>query len=174
MKTKTKTVGLFGMTMMIALLAVPVFAVSVFAAPWETYEPYAKGQGKAGKSDIYHGYLVQKEDFSGVPGWTIVEGGAWGKLTIKQKGEFVFNGHGLVDGTTYELIIYKDPWPGDDSVLLGTGTADEDGNVHIKGDISLGTNDKIWLVLSADFDEDETEMIGWSPVDYLFEYDVLP
>jgi hypothetical protein len=80
-----------------------------------------------------------------------------------------------VDGTTYELIIYKDPWPGDDSVLLGTGIADEDGNVHIKGDISLGTEDKIWLVVDADFDEAQpTKMIGWNPADYLFEYDQLP
>lgn len=91
------------------------------------------------KSEAGHIYLYQKDPSS----WTIVEGGAWGKLNYKRKGdafEFVFNGHKLKPNTDYKLIYYADPWPGkglngDDSCggCLAEGTSNNGGNIHLAG-----------------------------------------
>ena len=35
------------------------------------------------------------------------------------------------------------------------------------------TGAKIWLVLSDDVDWTEQEMSGWSPTEYLFEYELI-
>ncbi len=48
-------------------------------------------------------YLYQKDPSD----WTIVDGGAWGKMTFSTD-SFVFNGHGLTSGTDYSLIYYPD------------------------------------------------------------------
>ena len=103
-----------------------------------------------------HLYLVQKDIC-----WNIMEDGAWGKL-MYQEDKFVFNGHKLVPGEGYTLISYKES-NGVGSVELGTGTADEFGNVNIKGVMDSVINDypsdsigdykgvsgaKIWLVPS--------------------------
>ena len=97
--------------------------------------------------------------------------------------EFVFNGHMLPVGVDYTLIYYPDPWPGTGLICLGDGTVNDEGNIHIKEDVDTGDlpieadeNDgaKIWLVLSADVDcDDDTEMEGWNPTAYLFEYDLI-
>ena len=128
--------------------------------------------GQAGKSNTAHLYLHEK-----VPAdlWPIVEDGAWGKMKYNLSGEtfdFVFNGHGLVEGTEYTLIYYPDPWPGNGLICLGTGTVDEFGDVHIMGSVDTGdlTDAKIWLVLSDDVD---SIMTGWNPTEYLFEYDLI-
>jgi hypothetical protein len=130
--------------------------------------------GQAGKSNIAHLYLHEK-----VPTdpWPIVEDGAWGKMKYNLSGEtfdFVFNGHDLAADTDFTLIYYPDPWPGNGLICLGEGTSDEFGDVHIMGSIDTGDLEdaKIWLVLSSDVSCD-VQMIGWTPAEYLFEYDVI-
>ena len=110
-------------------------------------------------------YLYEKDS-----SWHVVWEGAWGKLNLKGNGG-AFNGHGLEPDTSYELIKYVDPWPGVGSVSLGTGVADEEGNVHINADTGgLVYGDKVWLVLDSDF---TTQMVGWNPEEYLFEHHLV-
>jgi len=149
--------------MMTALIAAPVMA--------------AGKNGQSGKSNIGHLYLWEKDNTD----WTILEGGAWGKMKYNLSGEtfdFVFNGHELEPGLDYTLIYYPDPWPGNNLICLGTGTVCEDGNIHIKNSVKTGDlpiesdeNDgaKIWLVLTDDVDCDNNVMIGWNGTEYLFE-----
>ena len=130
--------------------------------------------GQAGKSNTAHLYLHEK---TGVPDWDIVEDGAWGKMKYNLSGpefDFVFNGHGLEPGEDYTLIYYPDPWPGNGLICLGNDTADDEGNVHIADSVDTGdlTCAKIWLVLSNDVNCD-VQMTGWTPAEYLFEYDVI-
>jgi hypothetical protein len=131
-------------------------------------------------------------------GWTIVEDGAWGKLTYTPSGKtfrFVFNGHGLEIGSEYSLIYYPDRWPGTGLIVLATGTAvekpkDEDGlgDINLRGNLdipSLPIKDiddnypdgaKIWLVLTSDLQEVEEgvwKMGGWNPGEYLFENNMI-
>jgi hypothetical protein len=96
--------------------------------------------------------------------------------------EFVFNGHGLENGSEYTLIYYPDPWPGSGLICLGSGTACDEGDVHIKEAVNTGdlptafdANEgaKIWLVLSSDVDCENAAMVGWTPTEYLFEYDII-
>ncbi|MFC1948545.1 hypothetical protein ACFLXY_11580, partial [Chloroflexota bacterium] len=164
---------------LILSLVIGLTVVALLAAP-----AMAAGKtGQAGNSNIGHLYLYEKDPGS----WEIVEDGAWGKMKYNLSGEtfdYVFNGHGLEPGCEYTLIYYPDPWPGEGLICLGEGTADKGGNVHIKGSKDTGdlpmTGDdnhpdgaKIWLVLSEDVDCDEQEMTGWTPCEYLFEYDLI-
>jgi len=137
--------------------------------------------GQAGKSNIAHLYLHEKD-----ADWEIVPEpeGAWGKMKYNMSGDefdFVFNGHGLEIGLEYTLIYYPDPWPGTGLICLGNGIVNEEGNIHIAESVATGDlpiiNDenpgaKIWLVLSADVSCDNN-MIGWNPTEYLFEYDLI-
>jgi hypothetical protein len=139
--------------------------------------------GPAGRSPIAHLYLYEKDPET----WEIVEDGAWGKMKYNQYGpdfNFVFNGHQLEPGYDYTLIYYPDPWPGAGLICIGEGTADIDGNVHIQGSVDTGdmpsmdddnfeAGAKIWLVLSGDVDCIGASMIGWNPIEYLFEYDLI-
>ena len=135
--------------------------------------------GQAGKSNIAHLYLYEKDPDT----WEIVEeDGAWGKMKYNLSGDtfdFVFNGHGLDPGLEYTLIYYPDPWPGTGLIDLGSGIVNEEGNIHIAESVSTGNlpaeddeneGAKIWLVLSTDVN---SEMTGWNPTEYLFEYDLI-
>ncbi|MBA7520875.1 hypothetical protein ES705_12974 [subsurface metagenome] len=141
--------------------------------------------GQAGKSNIAHLYLHEKD-----ADWVIVEDGAWGKMKYNMSGEtfdFVFNGHGLVAGEDYTLIYYPDkagnPWPRADIICLGSGIANDELDVHIMGSVDTGDlpdsavdineGAKIWLVLTSDVDCDGQLMTGWTPIEYLFEYDLI-
>ena len=137
--------------------------------------------GPAGKSKVGHLYLYEKD-----ANWDIVlDGGAWGKMKYNTSGStfnFVFNAHGLEADTDYTLIYYPDPWPGSGLICLGSGTANDYADVHIMGRVDTGDlpaeadeNDgaKIWLVLSNDVDCDNHLMTGWTPAEYLFEYDLI-
>jgi hypothetical protein len=144
-------------------------------------------------------YLYQKNDDAN---WSIVWGGAWGKYNYKIAGtgnqttvSGPFNGHRLVPGTNYSLIYYPEPvdnpWTAPPVVfVIGSGTVDEFGDIHIMGSCVLGVpdeqpavgdyvgqfGDKIWLVLSSDLSTDAsgvTTMVGWNPDDYLFEYKLI-
>ena len=147
----------------------------------------------AGKSDIAHLYLYEKTpaELTDPPTpWEIVEGGAWGKMKYNTSGpefDFVFNGHGLEPEADYTLIYYPDGWPGEDLIYLGSGTVNEEGNIHIaesvegieclpiEGDENEEEGAKIWLVLSADVDcgNGDSHMTGWNPLEYLFEFELI-
>jgi hypothetical protein len=149
---------------------------------------YAGKNGQAGKSNIAHLYFYEK---TGDPDWEIVEDGAWGKMKYNLAGpefDFVFNGHGLEAGSTYTLIYYPDPWPGDGLICLGSGLANQDGDVHIMGSVNTGDlpkeddanysdGAKIWLVLTGDVqcpsEAVSGSMTGWNPTEYLFESDLV-
>lgn len=170
-----KSIIILAMIAVTLVTIVPVFAVK----PAGTSA--SNGLDK-GKND--HLYLYEKNPET----WDIVEDPAWAKLNINvKKNKFVCNAHGLTPDEDYLLISYQDPWPGTESLLLGSGTADEEGNVHIKGSIDYEDlpsfvyeidgkqveGSKIWLVLAADFNEATTKMDGWNPTEYLFEFDLL-
>ena len=142
--------------------------------------------GPAGKSDIIQLLLVEK-DYTD-PDWPVIKGGAFGKMTYNNlTGDYVFNGHRLDAETDYTLINFArigSEWPATIHVL-GTGTANRGGNVHIEGnfayadleyDTTSGTGSevgyKIWLVLSSDINA-EGKLLGWTPAEYLFETDVI-
>ncbi|MFH1181716.1 MAG: hypothetical protein V1702_02040 [Candidatus Woesearchaeota archaeon] len=157
----------------LALMLVATVAIAVPPADKATKATNVMLYAKTPGTDIYNA-------------WEIVLGGAWGKLNYDNS-KFVFNGHGLVTGLDYSLISYEEPglgnWPAD-VVILGSGTADEFGDVHIMGLMQTPyCNDytgyptdaeyynqhgaKIWLVLSSDLTG--TQITGWTPTSYLFE-----
>jgi len=164
----------------LALTLVSLLAVPALAAP-------------AGKSNVGHVVLCEKD-----PGdWSIVADGASGQFNYKLIGEGedtrvsgVFNGHGLEAGVDYSLIYYPEPvdnpWTEFPAVeVIGNATANEEGDVHIKGAATLGESDKqplggdydyqmgdkIWLVLSADLTDGA--MTAWNPTEYLFETELI-
>jgi hypothetical protein len=167
-----------------------LFATTLVSAKGPPIGPPAKGHSKGPMGPAEHLHLYEKTPVEGTA-WTIVEDGSWGKMTILfNKMFFVFNGHKLVADTQYTLISYKEPgnnWPATDCAILGTGTADVDGNVHIIGflmpllvynnyptdtsDEYSGTGAKVWLVLSSDMIG--TTLQGWNPAEYLFEGELL-
>jgi len=131
-----------------------------------------------------HLYLYAKNPAD----WSIVAGGAWGKMTYNLSGpEFavVFNGHGLQANTNYSLIYYADPWPGNHpGALIASGTTNGGGEINLVNSVNLGMNlpgagdanttgAKIWLVLSDDYDASNTKMIAWNPTEYLFENNLI-
>jgi hypothetical protein len=154
----------------------------------------AKGKVTPAADNPNNLYLYPKDPTT----WDIIEGGAWGKYNYQISGtgddteaSGVFNGHGLVAGTDYSLIYYLEvapnPWPagGYAVVVIGEGTANNGGNVHITGTATIGysdtqpdvgdyigqTGDKIWLVLSSDLED--SVMTAWNPSEYLFEYKLI-
>lgn len=160
------------MTVLLSLIVVP----AVLAAGKD---------GQAGKSNVGHLYLYQKDSST----WQIVPGGAWGKMTYNLAGptfDYVFNGHKLSPNTGYSLIYYADPWPGNKpGALIANGTSNSDGNVNLVGSVELNTDlpnaadanypggAKIWLVLSSDYNSALTKMVGWTPTKYLFENNLI-
>ncbi len=172
----------------IGLIVLAVLMISAFCICPAMAVP-KKGKvpnGRAGKSPNGKLYLFEKDPVS----WDIVRPGAWGKMNYKLWGDkfkFNFNGHGLEPGVSYSLIYYPDPWPGAGLVCLGSGIANDEGNVHIKDkledlcdlpadyDENYEYGAKIWLVLTDDIDEsvEPVQMKGWNPGEYLFEYDLI-
>jgi len=174
-----KSIIILAMIAVTLVTIVPVFAVKPAG-------PSSSNGLDKGKND--HLYLYEKDPIT----WDIVEDPVWAKMNINvKKNKFVCNAHGLTPDEDYLLISYQDPWPGTGSLLLGSGTADEEGNVHIKGTIYYDelpfweytivegeeqynvVGSKIWLILAADFNEATAEMDGWNPSEYLFEFDLL-
>ena len=137
----------------------------------------------AGKSSITQLDLVEKDPTE----WTPVEDGAFGKMTYNtETGKFIFNGHGLEAGVDYALINFArvdTEWPATINVL-GEGTANNGGNVHVAGTYAyddLGFDStpedgsdqgyKIWLVLLEDIVDEQ--LSGWTPEDILFEVELI-
>lgn len=162
------------MKKILVAIGLVVLLVGVLVVPTLAAGP----NGKAGKSYVGHLYLFEKDPST----WDVVEGGAWGKLKYNfdsSSFDYVFNGHDLVPDTQYTLIRYIDPW-GEGVVVLGTGTANEEGNIHLAGGVGTlgnantydyGTGYKIWLVPTSDVSG--STMIGWNPTEYLFEADLI-
>ncbi|MDD2777908.1 MAG: hypothetical protein PHS47_04180 [Methanocellales archaeon] len=161
----------------IAFLVVATMVMSVAVVGTAT----AAKNGQAGKSNIAHMYLYEKDPSD----WSIVDGGAWGKMQYNLAGptfDFVFNGHGLEPNTEYSLIYYGDPWPGNHpGALIASGASNEGGNIHLACSVDLGmdlpdpadanypTGAKIWLVLSSDYGASTNAMKAWNPTEYLFD-----
>ncbi len=144
--------------------------------------------GPSGKSNIQHLYLYEKNPAD----WSVVPGGAWGKLTANLAGptfDFVFNGHGLNPGGNYTLIYYPDktgnPWPRTDIECLAAGVANGGGNINLAASVELNTDlpkpspvdintgAKIWLVESSAVNCTTKTMSGWNPTEYLFENNLI-
>lgn len=122
--------------------------------------------------------------------YNIIKGdGTWGVLTFNASGSvfnYNFNGHGLKPSTSYSLIYYADPWPGNHpGALIGMMTTNANGDVSNSGSPDLGMDlpdpadanypggAKIWLVPSSDYDEGTKSLTGWHPDQYLFEYNLI-
>jgi hypothetical protein len=114
--------------------------------------------------------------------------------------EFVyeFDGYGLLTGTSYSLIYYCDPYPGNgyehtSGALIANGVSDGSGYVHFEGSIDLGmdlpdptdqnyeapttygetTGAKIWLVPSSVYNP-STNALTWSGAqNFLFEMNLI-
>ncbi len=153
----------------VLLLVLTVLATPVMAAPG--------GKDNPANDNPNNLYLYEKD-----ANWDIVWDGAWGKLNFRLSGtgddttlSGVFNGHGLVAGEDYTLVEYNG-WPS--VTVIGSGTADLYGDVHIAGTANIGSGGetagkyKIWLVLSDDL----TGMAfnAWNPSAYLFEHNLIP
>lgn len=129
-----------------------------------------KPAGPAAVNGLAHpGGRSQLELYEKDPGdWSIVEDGAWGRLSFGANG-FVFNGHGLEAGWDYTLI--DDAKWGQAVKCLDSGVANDGGNLHLSGGDEVD-GPKVWLVLTADVDCG-TGMTGWNPTEYLFEYNTI-
>ena len=164
-----------------------VFALAVLVIGALVTGVLAAGKtGGAGKSNIAHLYLYEKDPDT----WDIVPGGAWGKMKYNLSGptfDYVFNGHRLEPNTDYSLIYYIEPqttWPTPVEVI-DSGTSNGGGNIHLGGSHDFGhdleivyralghNSSKIWLVLTGDLSADQTQLVGWNPTEYLFEYDLI-
>jgi len=111
--------------------------------------------------------------------WGIIPGpiGRYTYKLVDTKISGVFNGHGLIGGKAYTLVSYKG---GDKVVVLGSGTANDNGDLHIISDpVDVGsaqewTGDylgqpagyKIWLVPGEHI---AIEKLTWHPNAFLFE-----
>ena len=124
------------------------------------------GGGAKGKAKQL--YLYEKDS-----DWSIVEGGAWGKMSYSEN-SFVFNGHGLEANTGYTLVRYEGTaWA--DIECLASGTSVGNANINLKGDIG-SYGDKVWLVLTSDVYCEKGEMgimSAWNPTEYLFENNLI-
>ena len=163
---------------------VGVLAVSLLGATAAMGAP--GGKDSPANNNPQNLYLYPKE-YSDAPEWTTLwEQDAWGKYNFKLNGTVIsgpFNGHGLAPDTGYTLLSYNDPWGTavPQFVVIGSGTSDAEGNVHISGSADLGVDVaspvydwsgpgdgyKIWLVLTADITE--TGFAAWNPGSYLLE-----
>jgi len=169
---KTKTIAFLAIAAVVVSTAVVGIAM-------------AAKDGQAGKSNVAHLYLYEKDPSD----WSIVEDGAWGKMKYNLAGptfDFVFNGHELEPNMDYSLIYYADGWPGDHpGALIASGTSNKGGNIHLAGSPDLGMDlpdsddanypdgAKIWLVPSDDYNAAAKKVIVWNPREFLFESDLI-
>lgn len=120
-------------------------------------------------------YLENKQpNLPTTDAWWVQHDGISGEMTYNVKDstfDFSFTGVAPLSSTTYYLIAYNDPW-GTPATTLGSATSDGSGNITISGTLDLGfdlTNQKVWLVTDADYNQASSTMAGWNPANYLFE-----
>jgi hypothetical protein len=133
------------------------------------------------KTHVSYLYLYEKDPVT----WNIVANGSWGKMEYRvseEEFEFAFHGYKLNEGQNYSLIYYPDPWPGEGLICLGNGTVNQEGEIHIAESVDIDIlpiecdetkGVKIWLVLSNDINFENSKMIEWNPMEYLFEHNLL-
>lgn len=81
---------------------------------------------------------------------------------------FTFSGVAPLANTPYTLVIGDNPYLG--GTTLATATSGAGGIINIPAasvDLGTKTNQKVWLVLSSDWNT--AGMTGWNPSSYLFE-----
>lgn len=135
--------------------------------------------------------VLENETMVGDP-WTPITGdGKQGVLTWTGDGptfNYTLSATGLPATTSYSLIYYADPFPGNNpGALIGTGTTDGSGNLSFAGNPDLGidlptapdtniaahSGAKIWLIPSANYDASTKSVTPWAPNDnWLFEGNV--
>ena len=141
----------------------------------------ARYRGRVGGSQLGQLSFYQKDPAT----WNIVKDGASGNMKYNifdGEFDFVFNGCGLHPGIAYCLTCNPGPRPGARLNVLGSGEADEAGNIHIVGsaltksvlpDDNSAGDAVLWLVLASDVDAGGSMMIDWNPGKYLFEHDLF-
>jgi len=127
---------------------------------------FAGKDGPKGKSNVAHLYLYEKNPNTK---GEIVKHGAWGKMMYKLSEstfDYVFNGHGLDAGESYTLVHSPGSLLEVSLICLGSATADEEGNVHIKESVDIGPDGfdggTIDLLPSDDVDC-ENQCMVWIP-----------
>lgn len=134
--------------------------------------------GQAGMSSIAHLDFVQEDPDTGEP----VEDGSDGRIMYRWTAplfDYVFNGHGLEAGSEHTLTYQPQPVPSSGVICLGTGTVNDEGDLHLQNAFELDTDlpadydanpDEAILALveTADVDCDAGEMTDWLPENYLF------
>jgi len=141
----------------------------------ELYAEQVGGVGPIGKTATLQ--MENKDPTT----WEVITDGIYGDLTYDTAtGAFTFSGK-VKASTAYELIYYADPWPGTGGKSLGTGSSDGSGaititgtltpTIPVAGDKNYPVGGKIWLVLDADYDG--TNMVAWTPTEYLFEMHLI-
>lgn len=134
--------------------------------------------GQSGLSSIAHLNFSQTDpDTGGEP-----EDGSWGRMTyrwIAPVFDYVFNGHALPEGADYTLTYQPEPFPSDGVICLGTGTVNEEGDLHLEDAFNLDTDlpaaydenedeATLALVIAADVDCEAGTMNNWDEDAYVF------
>ncbi|MFA7208790.1 MAG: TasA family protein [Parcubacteria group bacterium] len=123
--------------------------------------------------------------------WTPITGdGIQGTLAWQGDGDtfdYTLAAQGLPANSSYSLIYYADPYPGNNpGKLIGTHMTDGGGNINAAGnpdlgmdlpdpaDANFGTGAKIWLIPSSAYDAASSSIISWTPdtTTWLFEGNV--
>jgi hypothetical protein len=134
--------------------------------------------GQAGLSSIAHLNFSPGDTEDGEAS----ESEAWARMMYRWYApvfDYVFNGHQLpVDGE-FTLTYQPQPLPSAGVICLGSGTVNEEGDIHIQDAFDIATdlpaaydeNEEeaiLALVLSADVDCETGDMVAWQPEAYLF------
>lgn len=133
--------------------------------------------GRSGASHIAHLNFSQRDG----EGET-VEDGAWGRMKYVWSGptfDFVFNGHELEPEDEYTMTYQLEPVGENGALCLGSGTVNEDGDLHIRnsielnGDLPMPADESeegalLVAVISGDVNCEMDEMVSYIPEDYLF------
>ena len=117
------------------------------------------------------------DDKTGEPDWYFIADGRWAILDWTDGADSAsLYLHGMDPITDYRLITYTEPWPGTPATKIVDVTTDGDGYYYSDSvDISgIGAySGKIWLVLVTDHDDANNEMSAWSPMEYLYESNLV-
>lgn len=134
-------------------------------------------EGRAGASHIAHLNFSQRDEEG-----EVVDDGATGRMKYTWSGptfDYVFNGHELEPGDEFTMTYQLEPVGESGAICLGSGTVNDEGDLHIKNSIELNSDlpmaddeseDGALLVavVSEDVDCELDSMDAYIPEDYLF------